>query len=195
MNTLKNTAENYGSVARWIHWLTAVLFLASYTAVYFRQWFTDKDTPENWISLQLHLSIGITILVLVLLRILWRWQNRQPDPEPGSRLAHLAAHAGHYLLYAIMIIMPVTGYLGTGVNTEYFFLFDIPKFETTAVFQSLVADGMELTFKEFEKPLDFFHKKIMGEWLVWLLILGHAGAAMYHHFIRKDRTLMKMTTV
>jgi cytochrome b561 len=93
-----------------------------------------------------------------------------------------------------MIIMPVTGYLGTGVNTEYFFLFDIPKFETTAVFQSLVADGMELTFKEFEKPLDFFHKKIMGEWLVWLLILGHAGAAMYHHFIRKDRTLMKMTT-
>ena len=192
--TIKNTAENYGSIAKWFHWLTALLFLASYCTVYYRHWFTEEKTPENWTSLQLHLSIGITIAVIVVLRIIWRIMNQNPEPVPGTRLEHMAAHIGHYALYAVMIIMPITGYIGTGVNTEYFFLFDIPKFESTAMFQTLVADGMGLTFKEFEKPIDFFHKEIMGAWVVWLLIIGHASAALYHHFVKKDRTLYKMTT-
>ena len=191
--TIKNTSQDYGTVAKWFHWLTALLFLLAYCAVYYRQWFTEEKTPENWTALQLHLSIGVTIAVIVILRIIWRCMNQNPDPAPGSRLEHLAAHIGHYLLYAVMIVMPITGYIGTGVNTEFFFLFDIPKFESTALFQSLVSDGLGMTFKEFEKPIDFFHKDIMGKWLVWILILGHASAAMYHHFVKEDRTLAKMT--
>jgi len=54
---------------------------------------------------------------------------------------------------------------------------------------------MEMSFKEFEKPIDFFHKEIMWSWTVWLLIAGHAGAAMYHNFVNKDRTLEKMTFI
>jgi len=191
---LKNTAENYGTIAKWLHWGTALLFLGSYVSVYYRHWFTQEKTPENWTALQLHLSIGVTIAVVVALRIIWRIANRVPDPEPGSKLEHLAAHLGHYALYAIMIIMPVTGYVGTGVNTEYFFMFDIPKFEDTGLFVSLVSEGLGLTFKEFEAPIDFIHKEILGAWLVWILILGHAMAALYHQFVKKDRTLAKMTT-
>lgn len=191
--TLKNTAENYGTIAKWLHWLTAVFFLGSYLSVYYRHWFTEAKTPENWIALQMHLSIGVTIAVVVVLRIIWRLSNRVPDPEPGTKLEHLAAHVGHLALYAIMIIMPITGYIGTGVNTEYFFMFDIPKFENTALFTTLVSDGLGMTFKEFEKPVDFIHKDIMGAWLVWLLILGHVSAALYHQFVKKDRTLSKMT--
>ena len=190
---LKNTAESYGSVAKWIHWITAALFLASYVSVYYRHWFTEEKTPENWNALQIHLSVGVTIAVVVALRIIWRVMNRQPNLEPGTKLEHLAAHLGHYALYAVMIIMPVTGYIGTGVNTEYFFMFDIPKFESTPLFTALVQDGLGLTFKEFEKPIDFIHKDILGAWLVWLLILGHVGAALFHHFGKKDNTLRKMT--
>ena len=191
--SLKNTAKSYGSIAKWLHWGTAILFLGSYVSVYYRHWFTVKETPENWIALQMHLSIGVTIAVVVALRIIWRFNNRVPDPEPGTKLEHLAAHVGHLALYAIMVIMPVTGYIGTGVNTEYFFLFDIPKFESTGLFTALVSDGLGMTFKEFEKPVDFIHKDIMGAWVVWLLILGHISAALYHQFVKKDRTLKKMT--
>ena len=50
-----------------------------------------------------------------------------------------------------------------------------------------------MTFEEFEEPLDFLQKDIGGAWLVWLLILGQVSAALYHHFVKKDRTLRKMT--
>ena len=190
--TLRNTVDNYGVVAKWLHWLTALLFLGSYVTVYYRQWFTEAETPENWTALQLHLSIGVTIAVIVLLRILWRMTNRTPEPEPGSALEHLAAKLGHFALYAIMIIMPVTGYLGTGVAVEFFYLFDIPSFKNTELFATYF--GHATTFKEFEKPIDFIHKDIFGAWVVWLLILGHVLAALYHQFVKGDRTLQKMTT-
>lgn len=192
--TLKNTKNNYGSIAKWFHWIIVALFLGSYCAVYFRHWFTEEKTPENWTALQLHLSFGITIAAVVILRIIWRNFNQPPGQEPGTKLAHLAAHIGHYALYAVMILMPLSGYIGTGVNTEFFFLFDVTKFEATAIYQTLVTDWLGLSFKEFEEPIDFFHKEIMGKWAVWILILGHAMAAMYHHFVAKDRTLKKMTT-
>ncbi|KKE83297.1 cytochrome B561 [Pseudoalteromonas luteoviolacea S4047-1] len=192
--SFKNSDTDYGSIAKWIHWLMAMLFLAAYLSVYYRQWFTEAKTPENWTALQLHLSFGVSIMAIVVLRLLWRAMNKSPTPEPGTSLEHLAAHLGHYALYAIMIIAPITGYIGTGANTEFFFLFDIPKFSDTALFQYLVVESWGLTFKEFEKPIDFIHKEILGAWLMWILIVGHAGAALFHHFVKKDRTLKKMTS-
>ena len=118
--------------------------------------------------------------------------NQTPALEPGTRLQHLAAKSGHYALYAVMIVMPLTGYIGTGVNTEYFFMFDISKFESTYLYNLLVTDGLGVSFKEFEEPIDFVHKNIGGAWLVWMLILGHVLAALYHHFVKKDKTLQKM---
>lgn len=190
---LKNTATDYGAIAKWLHWTTALLFFGAYISVYYRHWFTEYDTPANWTALQLHLSFGVSIAVLLLLRIIWRINNRTPDPEPGTKAAHLAAHLGHYALYAVLIIMPVTGYLGSKVNTEFFFLFDIPMFESTQIFRTLIRDGMGISYPDFEAPLDFIHKQILGKWLAWLLIVGHVLAALYHHFVKKDRTLYKMT--
>lgn len=192
--SLKNTQYSYGAIAKWLHWVIALCFLLSYCTVYYRHWFTEDKTPENWTALQLHLSVGITIAVLVMLRIIWRVSNRLPDSEPGPRWAHLMAHIGHFLLYAAMVLMPLTGYIGTGVNTEYFMLFDIPKFESTALFNTLVTEGLGMSFEAFEKPVDIFHKEIMGEYVLLFLIFGHIGAALYHHFILKDRTLEKMTS-
>lgn len=188
----RNTADNYGTVAKWLHWGTALLFLASYATFYFREWFTESRTPENLTILQLHLSVGVTIFVIALLRILWKLGNRTPDSEQANSTQHLAAKFGHFMLYAMMIIMPVTGYLGTGVDIEFFSLFDIPSFKNTELFANTI--GMQMRFKEFERPFDFMHKVILGKWLVWLLIVGHVMAALYHHFVMRDRTLQRMTS-
>ena len=54
-------------------------------------------------------------------------------------------------------------------------------------------EGQGISFETFENPIDFIHKEVLGAWLVWMLIAGHVMAALYHHFVRKDRTLKKMT--
>jgi cytochrome b561 len=79
------------------------------------------------------------------------------------------------------------------VNTNYFFMFEIPQFQNTRIFEFVVNNTLGMTFEEFEKPIDFIHKDVLGAWIVWLLILGHILAALYHHFVKKDRTLNKMT--
>ena len=187
----KNTRHSYGSVARALHWTIALLFLMAYCAVYYRHWFTVKDTAPNWIALQLHLSLGITIAAFVVLRVIWRLKNVTPELPAGPRWEHRAAHLGHALLYVVMIVMPITGYLGTKVNTEYFLWFDIPKFPDTALFAWLVSDTLGMSFEQWEKPIDFLHKNA-GAYFVWVLILVHVAAALYHHLYRKDDTLLRM---
>lgn len=190
---LKNTAENYGFIAKCFHWGTAALFACSYVTVYFRHWFTESGTSMNSIALQLHLSFGISIGVFVMLRILWRIANRQPSQEPGSKVEHFAAQIGHYALYTVIIVMVATGYMGTGLETKFFNIFYIPKFEDTALFDYFVINLLDTDFKSFEELVDFIHKDIFGSLLLWLLILGHVSAALYHHFVKKDRTMIKMT--
>ncbi|MGB1201692.1 MAG: cytochrome b [Cognaticolwellia aestuarii] len=190
---LKNSNTDYGLIAKWLHWLTALLFLAAYISVYYRQWFTVEQTPANWTALQLHLSFGVSIGVLVILRIIWVIINIKPAPEPGSNIEHFLARIGHYALYAVMIILPITGYIGTSVDTEFFLLFNISKFESTQMYNLIVNDWLTMTFEEFEQPIDFIHKNIFGAWLTWILIAGHVLAALYHHKVKKDRTVIKMT--
>ena len=192
--TIKNTAEGYGAIAKWLHWATAILFLASYFSIYYRHWFTEVKSFESMIAFQLHLSVGVTIAVIVVLRIVWRITNRIPDPEPGTFLEHTATQLEHYALYAVMIILPATGYLGTVVNTNYFFMFEIPRFSDTQLFTFLVTDGLGISFKEFKIPVDFIHKNILGEWLAWFLILDHVLVALSYQFVKKGRTMSKMTT-
>lgn len=183
---LENTPERYGSMARALHWSIALLFLASYAAVYTRHWFTEPKTPENWVALQTHLVVGVLIALLVVVRVVWRMRSPQPDDVPGTRLEHLASHTMHLVLYAVMIVMPISGYLGTGVATEVPFFGDIPSFKDTTLFQSLGA-----SWEAFEKPVDFVHKNA-GAYLVWVLVVLHAAAAFYHHFVRRDDVLRRM---
>jgi len=190
--TLRNTIVSYGSIAKFLHWAIALLFLAAYCSVYYRHWFTEPKTPPNMTALHLHLSFGISIGVFVSLRVIWRLSNPVPAEPPGTAIEHTLAKTGHFWLYFFMIAMPITGYLGTGLGTEFFYLFHILKFEETALFQWLVIDTLGMTFKEFEKPIDFFHKDIGGAVLVWLLILGHIAAALFHHFHKKDDVLVRM---
>ena len=126
---------------------------------------------------------------MVALRVLYRLWDVQPREVPAPAWQQRLARAVHVLLYAAMIVMPITGYLGTG--TEFFGLFVIPKFPETWLFAALVQGWLGLTFEEFEKPLDLIHHTA-GAYVVWVLIAVHVAGALQHHMIRKDETLLRM---
>ena len=202
MMQLKNTKESYGLISILLHWIIAFGFLGAYVAVYYRHWFSEgKFNPvetnlaemnSNTIALYLHLSLGITIAVFVVLRVAWKFMNKTPDDVPGgSKREHLAAHVMHRVLYAAMIIMPITGYMGTKLDTNYFFLFSIPKFNDTQLYHLLVEQLLQTDWKTFEGVMDAIHKN-GGAFVIWALIAIHAGAAIYHHRVRKDMVLRRM---
>ena len=198
--TLRNTTVSYGTLAKFLHWAVASLFLAAYCAVYYRHWFTapcprsmelSDCAPESFITLNLHKSFGLTIAVFVVLRIIWRLLNPVPKPEPGSRLEHLGAKLGHGALYFFMIAMPITGYVSNGGGANFFWLIKIPAFWTTGLYDLLVTRGMGGGFETFSAALEYFHHT-SGAWLVWVLIVIHVAAALYHHYWKKDQTLVRI---
>ncbi len=190
----RNTDERFGKLAMTLHWSVAILFLLLYVSVYYRRWFTEAQTEINMTALHLHLSFGITVMVFIALRIIYKLWDKTPKDVPGSKLEHLAAHSAHYMLYAIMIAIPLTGYFGTGLNTDFFFAFEIPRFRDTAVYDLVITNWLGLTWEQFEPPIDFIHKT-GGATVVWMLIGVHIAAALFHHFIRKDNTLRRMLPV
>lgn len=197
---LRNTTMSYGFLAKFLHWFVAFLFLAAYCTIYYRHYFTGPCirgqgfpcSPENIQVFALHKSFGLTILVFAILRLIWRFSNPSPKPDPASRLEHLGAKLAHGTLYFWMITMPITGYVANGGGTNFFGLFDIPSFRRTEIYDVLVTQGMGIDFRTFEAPLDRFHKQISGQLLLWMLILLHVSAALYHHFWKKDQTLVRM---
>ena len=187
----KNTEYSYGLVAIFFHWIVALAFIANYLIIYYSHWFLVPKSDPARTLFSYHTAIGVSVLVFVFLRTLWKFMNTQPKDVPGSKLEHLMAHGAHILLYAVMIVVPLSGYFGTGGPSQLFFFIEIPRFADTQIFATVVEGWMNLSWEEFEAPMDFIHKK-GGEYVVWLIILAHAGAAFYHHFIRKDVVLRRM---
>lgn len=186
----KNISLSYGLIAKWFHWLSAVLILITYCAIYYREWFATSDF-EHWLTIQLHFSIGITLSAIIVLRIVWRYLNPMPASKTGSRLQIRAARVVHLALYLVMIIMPLSGYLSIADylskrgEIDYFFLYDMTWFKGVESF-------IGMTLEQLEKPAAIVHS-IVGEWIMVVLILGHILAALYHHLVLKDDTLSKMT--
>src|SRR5690606_4999356 len=114
-------------------------------------------------------------------RLAWRLYAGAPKPEPGTPLwQNLVASATHWAIYALALAMPISGWLydsASGLRALKFFgLATVPK---------LVAPNPDI--KDTSHAVHEY-----GAWLLIALILMHAGAALYHHFIQRDRTLLRM---
>jgi cytochrome b561 len=189
---LENDRDRYGAVAQILHAAIALLILGSFASIYLPRWFAAPEAPVRDLAFQTHLSIGLSVLVLAGLRLWWRLRSPlQPDHLPGPWWEHAAARIVHLLLYVLILLMPVTGYLGTGADAHYLGLATIPQFQKTALFDLTVVQGLGLSFKEFEKPVDWLHKTL-GELMLLVLVSLHVGAALYHQFARRDGILSRM---
>ena len=174
---LANTHLRYGGVAMALHWLIATAIAMNLClGLYVAEILTDQD-PGRQGLLQFHKSVGLTVLVLSLLRLGWRVVNPIP-PLPDTLTASLkvVARATHYLLYFLMIAIPLTGWAlvsssPLGLPTSYFGLFHWPHIPFLA----------DLTRVQ-KKPLhrEFFDLHMYLAFSAIALLALHVAGAIYH---------------
>ena len=177
--SLKNPADRWGGVSQLLHWTIAALIL-SIGAVGLVMGELPRSPKYFWVYTA-HKSLGLTVLALVLVRIGWRLYAGAPRPVPGTpRWQERIAALTHGAIYLLILAMPLSGWLydsASGLRPfRWFGLAEVPKLAAPDEAIAGAAHGAH-------------------EWLFWLLIalvLAHAGAALYHHFVQRDATLARM---
>ena len=175
----RNTADGWGWVAKALHWLIFFLMVAAWFAVESHEDF-PKGSAERAQWMLLHKSFGVSVFFLVWLRLYWRFSGPVPKPEPGPRWQLQMASLMHWALYALMILMPLSALMAAQFSDRpapFFGLFEIPV--VFAANKPAAGLLMEL------------HKEILWP-LLLVQVAGHAGAAFWHHFFIKDRTLRRI---
>jgi cytochrome b561 len=174
---LKNTTDSFGLIARLFHWVIFFLVIGVMIGGNIAADMPDGPDKAQWLGL--HKSFGVTILALALLRMLWRLISPRPRDLGTSRIQNQLAHSLHLFLYSLLLAQPAVGILMSqafGVPVSPFGLFTVPAFTGENV--------------RTGKTLLEIHETL---WVVLAISVGiHAAAALKHHFIEKDRTLLRM---
>lgn len=175
---LRNSSQRWGLVSIGFHWVLAIGILAMIAIGLYM-----VEMPNSMAKLRmyaLHKSIGLTVLAVVFLRLAWRLYAGAPEPEPGTpRWQHRAASATHWLLYGLMLAMPLSGWLynsAANFPLQWFGLFNLP---------ALASPDPEL--RALARSLHTW-----GFYLISALVLLHSAAAIKHHLFDRDRTLLRM---
>ena len=174
----RNTSDTYGALAKFLHWAIVILIIAQYVIIEAAD--EMPKGPAKFEQIDLHKSVGMTVLILVVLRILWRVANRgAPAAVPMPRLQQIAAAAGHGLLYLLILVLPLSGWAMSSAANYPVTLFGWFQFP------ALVAENHDL-----HETLEEVHEFLFDS--VFVVATLHAVAALYHHFVMKDRSLRRM---
>jgi cytochrome b561 len=183
---MKNPAEKkmvvsevkkYKPIAMFLHWLLAIVLIGQ---IGLGVWMGDipKGTPERAYFFNLHKSIGMVIALFILWRIAVRIKNTPPALPPLPNWERILAKASHHLLYACMVILPLTGYIGSNF-TKYgikFFGYQIAPWgpENKAIYEVLNTTH-----------------SVTGNVMI-AIILIHVAAALKHWLFDKDTVMQRM---
>jgi cytochrome b561 len=110
------SASRYTRVAVVLHWVVAAVVLAQFPLGWWMQDIPKQPPGPRAEMFNLHKSIGLTILALMLMRLAWRLGHAPPALPPMPRWQAFTARATHWLLYLVLIGMPLTGYLGSAYS-------------------------------------------------------------------------------
>jgi cytochrome b561 len=166
----------YTLTAQALHWLTVLLILMILPVAWVMM--SLPTGPQQTWMLVLHRSLGVTIFAVVVARLAWRSTHpAPPSPSGAPRVTELISQVTHWLLYALLLFMPVTGYLQSadGRPMSYLGLFNLPK---------LPKD------KALGDAANVFHH--LGQWGLYTLVGLHVGATVWHVAIRRDGLLNRM---
>lgn len=174
----KNSDSHYGSLTIALHWITLLLVVGVYVCIELKGSFPKDSAPRELLK-QWHFMLGLSVFVLAWLRLGVRLFSPTPRIEPAlptwqSALASLM----HYALYLMMIGLPLAGWLilsAAGKPIPFFGL-ELPP---------LISQDPDLAGQ-----IKAWHETIgnAGYFLIGL----HAAAALFHHFVSRDNTLLRM---
>jgi cytochrome b561 len=178
----------YDRFAMLLHWLVAALILASLFLI----WFVDSY-PEDWVRpvIDTHKSFGIVVLGLVLLRLLWRVGHRPPPfPESYHQHEQWAAHAAHWILYVLMLGLPLTGWIHDSAwkdaETHPMSLFGLLDWPRIALILEQPAASREAIHSLFFG----FHRALA--YALYAVFLLHVAAALKHQWLDRQLELQRM---
>ena len=179
----RNTSASFGWVAIAFHWTIALLFLTQLALGYMM----SRDTIDPVLQFDLfqyHKSIGFLVLALAVPRFIWSIFSRKPRAVDGEGLAsRLAARAAHAALLFLTLAVPLAGWAVASTSP-----LQIPSY----VFDLIVVPGLPMTISDEAEAL-WTEVHATLAYLAAVIVLLHVAAALWHHFIRKDPTLRRMT--
>ena len=167
----------YTRTAIALHWLTLALIATGFTL---GRWMVDLPiAPQTLRVYAYHKWIGITVFLVTLARLAWRFAHPVPPPAGMPAWQRRAAVASHASLYVLMLAIPVSGWMfssASGVQVVYLGIVPLP---------NLIAKDHEVAavLRSVHFALNF---------TLLALVLVHAGAALRHHFVERDRVLLRM---
>ena len=176
---LANSSNGYGWVSIFLHWLVAVVVFGLFGL---GLWMMDLGYYDPWRQTApfLHKSFGLALFAVMLVRVMWRLANPCVAPlATHDAKTKLAARLGHGALYLGLFALMISGYListADGRGIEFFGVFTVPALLSGLPRQEDIAG-------------------LVHEYLAWglvILALIHALAALKHHFIDRDSTLLRM---
>lgn len=172
-------APSYRATARWFHWGMALLIVPMIPAGFIMIQDGLPRAMQNAMFIS-HKNLGTLLLLLIVARLIYRWRN-PPPPEPSHLPAWQTKVAGltHFALYALLLIMPLAGYIRVRAGG-----FPIEALDALGL-PTLVPRSDALA--EVAKSVHFY-----GAWALALLVAMHIGAALHHGIIKRDGVFSRM---
>ena len=174
----KSTTDRYSTLSIVMHWLMLLLLVATYACIELRELYPKGSDPREAFK-QWHFMLGLAVFALVWLRLALRMAGASPKVRPAAgRWQHRLAVVVHLVLYIFMIVMPLLGWLLLSAEGK-----PVPFF-------GLELPALVGTDAAFADSIGAVHVTVgtIGYYLVGL----HAVAALFHHYVLRDNTLLLM---
>jgi len=176
---MADAPASYSSAQKWLHWtMAAIIVLVMIPAGLTMTRLGDGGLKNS--LYELHKSFGMIIFALAVVRAVVRLTRGAPPLEPNlPAWQRFAAHVSHYALYMLIFLVPLTGWAATSACCKPVNLF------WTIPLSLPVPDGEDLA-----KAIFRFHYGFV--YTLAAIVAVHVGAALQHHFLQRDRTLLRM---
>lgn len=174
---IENTSQQWGWPSKALHWLTALLIFIQIPLGFYAE--SLRLSPLKMDVFVWHKSLGILVLLLLILRLLWRIKSTIPEPLSSSQIQARLAQAAHWVLYGLMALLPISGWIissAANIPIKLFWLVPLPALVgPDDALKSLAAQVHEICV-----------------FVLLAVIILHIGAALRHHLLLRDNVVRRM---